>query len=160
MIKLDYYLRTAFMAVSAILVGSSCALAQTSPPCSRPAAGSIVLEPDNLFSSDDSLNIAFNYFTETDSDGRTLFCFVTPPGSENPTLHVKPGDTLMIAATNQVPAPPAGSPTTIVSTPANQCGDATMTLTSLNIHYHGTIAPEAPPCTAASAIPWTCGWYR
>jgi FtsP/CotA-like multicopper oxidase with cupredoxin domain len=125
-------------------------LAQTSPPCSRPAAGSTVLEPDDLFSSNGSLNSAFNYFTETDSDGRTLFCFVTPSGSENPTLHIKPGDTLMIAATNQVPAPPAGSPTAVVSTPANQCGDATMTLASLNIHYHGT--NTSPQCHGDQVI--------
>jgi hypothetical protein len=23
-----------------------------------------------------------------------------------------------------------------------------------------TIAPEAPPCTVGSAIPWTCVWYQ
>jgi hypothetical protein len=58
-------------------LGSACAFAQTPPPCPRPAAGSIVAEPDNLFSRNGVLSLAFNYFTQTDSDGRTLYCFVT-----------------------------------------------------------------------------------
>ena len=100
MTNIGCYLRAAIMVLGATVVGSSCAMAQTPPPCSRPAAGSIVSEPDNLFSSNGVLSLAFNYFTQTDSDGRTLYCFETPSGSESPTFHVKPGDTLMIAETN------------------------------------------------------------
>jgi hypothetical protein len=73
---------------------------QIPPLCSRPATGSIVTDPDNLFSGDGVLSLAFNYFTQTDSDGRTLYCFETPSGSESPPLHVKRGDTLMIANTS------------------------------------------------------------
>ena len=48
---------------------------------------------------------------------------------------------MIIAETNQVPAPPPGSPTSIVSTPANQCGDST--ITSLNFHFHGqNVSPQ------------------
>ena len=143
MTNIGCYTRAAIMVLGATVVGSTCALAQTPPPCSRPATGSIVTEPDNLFSSNGVLSLAFNYFTQTDSDGRSLYCFVTPSGSESPTLHVNPGDTLMIAETNQVPAPPPGSPTSIVSTPQNQCGDSTMTITSLNFHFHGqNVSPQ------------------
>jgi FtsP/CotA-like multicopper oxidase with cupredoxin domain len=90
------------------------------------------------------LNVTFNYFTTVDSDGRTLFCFVTPSGLESPTLHVNPGDTLNVTVTNDVPPPPAGSPTEVVSNLSNQCGDATMTQSSLNVHYHGT--NTSPAC--------------
>ncbi len=50
-----------------------------------------------------------NYYTSMDDQGRTLFCFVTSDGSESPTLHVMPGDTIKINLTNQVPPAP-GSP--------------------------------------------------
>jgi len=143
MTNISRYLRIACMILGGIALGSSCAVAQTPSPCYRPATGSIVPEPENLYSSNGVLSLGLNYFTETDSDGRTLYCFVTPSGSESPALHVKPGDTLMIAETNQVPPAPPGSPTLVVSTPQNQCGDTTATITSLNFHFHGTnVSPQ------------------
>jgi FtsP/CotA-like multicopper oxidase with cupredoxin domain len=130
------------------------AVAQTTAnqgnPCPRPAAGSAVLPPPDLFSQEGVLNVSFNYFTTVDGDGRTLFCFVTPSGLESPTLHVNPGDTLNVTVTNQVPPPPAGSPTEVVSNASNQCGDATMTQSSLNVHYHGT--NTSPACHGDQVI--------
>ena len=119
-------------------------------PCPRPAAGSVVTAPPELFSQNGVLNVTFNYYTTVDSDGRTLFCFSTPNGLQGPTLHVMPGDTLNVAVTNRVPAPPPGSPTEVVSNSSNQCGDATMTITSLNIHYHGT--NTTPQCHGDQVI--------
>ena len=127
--------------------------AQTSAsgsPCPRPAAGSVVTAPPELFSQNGVLSVTFNYFTTVDSAGRTLFCFSTPNGLEGPTLHVMPGDTLNVTVTNRVPAPPPGSPTEVVSNSSNQCGDATMTITSLNIHYHGT--NTSPMCHGDQVI--------
>ena len=127
--------------------------AQTSAsnsPCPRPAAGSVVTAPPELFSQNGVLNVTFNYYTTVDSAGRTLFCFSTPNGFEGPTLHVMPGDTLNVTVTNRVPAPPPGSPTEVVSNSSNQCGDATMTITSLNIHYHGT--NTSPMCHGDQVI--------
>jgi FtsP/CotA-like multicopper oxidase with cupredoxin domain len=121
-----------------------------SSPCPRPAAGSVVTAPPELSSQNGVLNVTFNYFTTVDSDGRTLFCFTTPDGLQGPTLHVMPGDTLNVRVTNQVPAPPPGSPTEVVSNSSNQCGDATMTITSLNIHYHGT--NTTPQCHGDQVI--------
>jgi FtsP/CotA-like multicopper oxidase with cupredoxin domain len=126
------------------------AFAQGSP-CPRPAAGSVVQQPPDLFSSNGVLNVTFNYFTTVDAAGRTLFCFVTASGGlESPTLHLHPGETLNVTVTNQVPAPPAGSPTEVVSNSTNQCGDATMTTTSLNMHYHGT--NTTPACHGDQVI--------
>ena len=119
-------------------------------PCPRPAGGSLVMPPPDLFSKDGVLNVTFDYYTTLDSDGRTLFCLVTPDGLQSPTLHLHPGDTLNLRVTNHVPAPPAGSPTEVVSTPSNQCGDAIMTITSLNVHFHGT--NTSPRCHGDQVI--------
>ena len=122
----------------------------TSSPCPRPAAGSVVTAPPELSSQNGVLNVTFNYYTTVDSVGRTLFCFSTPNGLEGPTLHVMPGDTLNVTVTNRVPAPPAGSPTEVVSNSSNRCGDATMTITSVNVHYHGT--NTSPQCHGDQVI--------
>ena len=118
--------------------------------CPRPAAGSAVQPPPDLYSANGTLNVAFNYLTTVDASGRTLFCFTTPDGLESPTLHVKPGDTLNVTATNRVPAPPPGSPTEVVSNRQDVCGDATQTITSMNIHYHGT--NTSPACHGDQVI--------
>jgi len=102
--------------------------------CSRPAAGSIVKEPPALFSSNGLLRVDFSYQTTADPQGRVLFCFMTPDGLENPTLHVSPGDRLVINVTNNTPAAPAE-----MRIDSPNCGAAAeMTGSSLNIHYHGT----------------------
>jgi FtsP/CotA-like multicopper oxidase with cupredoxin domain len=100
-----------------------------------------------LFSQNGVLNVSFSYQTTTDSIGRQLYCFMTPEGSENPTLHVDPGDTLNIRVTNNTPTSPVGETFTPYDPP--NCGDTTqqtqdptknngMTGGSMNIHYHGT----------------------
>jgi FtsP/CotA-like multicopper oxidase with cupredoxin domain len=122
----------------------------TSNPCPRPNAGTAVSPPPDLYSNQGVLKLAFNYLTGVDSVGRTLFCFKTTDGLESPTLHVKPGDTLDITVTNQVPPLPAGSPTETVSIASNVCGDKTMTGTSLNMHFHGT--NTAPTCHSDEVI--------
>jgi FtsP/CotA-like multicopper oxidase with cupredoxin domain len=85
-----------------------------------------------------------------DADGRSLFCFMTADGMQGPTLHVLPGDTLNISVTNMVPAPPPGSPSEVVSNKSNRCGDVTMTITSMNMHFHGT--NTSPQCHSDESI--------
>jgi FtsP/CotA-like multicopper oxidase with cupredoxin domain len=142
--------RRILLALSLLLLLPLSAFAQSGPPCPRPAPGSVVPAPPDLFSQNGTLNVTFNYFTTMDSAGRTLFCFVTPNGFEGPTLHVKPGDTLNVTVTNLVPPPPPGSPTEVVSNPSNKCGDMTMTITSVNVHYHGT--NTSPTCHSDEVI--------
>jgi len=127
-------------------------------PCPRFTAGSVVQQPPALFSHNGVLNVRFSYQTTTDttdSPGRQLFCFMTPDGLENPTLHVNPGDTLKITVTNNTPTSPISSMGEIdeLYNPPN-CGDTTqrtqdptqnagMTGGSMNIHYHGTnVSPQ------------------
>jgi FtsP/CotA-like multicopper oxidase with cupredoxin domain len=103
-------------------------------PSPRPPAGSTVRNPPALYSRDGLLIVNFSYQTTTDSDGRTLFFFVTPDGLENPTLHVHPGDHLIINLTNNTPA----SPVDAILAASNYCGDIAMTKSSVNLHFHGT----------------------
>ncbi len=117
--------------------------------CPRPAAGSDVTPPPDLYSQNGVLNVTLNYYTSVDSLQRTLFCFVTSDGQESPTLHVNPGDTINITLTNQVPPVP-GAPTERVSNPQTVCGDADMTVTSVNMHFHGT--NTAPRCHSDEVI--------
>ncbi|MFZ0497010.1 MAG: multicopper oxidase domain-containing protein [Methylocella sp.] len=132
------------------IIPPASALAQGDNPCPRPAAGSIVAPPPTLASENGALNLAFDYFTTTDSANRTLFCFVTPAGLQSPTLHIKPGETLSIAVRNRNPPAPPGSPTEVVSNASDRCGDSTMTITSLNVHYHGT--NTTPACHGDEVI--------
>jgi FtsP/CotA-like multicopper oxidase with cupredoxin domain len=132
------------------IVFPALASAQTTGSCPRPTPGSVVTQPPDLYSKYGVLNLSFDYYTTVDTVGRTLFCFVTPAGQESPTLHVHPGDTLNLSVTNLNPVPPPGSPTEIVSNASDACGDATMTITSLNVHFHGT--NTSPRCHGDEVI--------
>jgi FtsP/CotA-like multicopper oxidase with cupredoxin domain len=107
--------------------------------CPREAAGSVLQNPPDLFSSGGVLKVDFSYQTTTDDAGRTLFCFMTPDGLENPTLHVNPGDRLVIKITNNTPQTPA-----MMKIDPPNCGAATLTHSSVNIHFHGT--NTSPAC--------------
>jgi FtsP/CotA-like multicopper oxidase with cupredoxin domain len=127
-----------------------CAFAQPMQPCPRFPAGSTLQAPPDLFSSNGVLNVDFTYLTRVDQNGNTLFCFVTDNGSQSPTLHVHPGDQLVINFKNGLTASSAARsahamPTmTMSSPPSDTCGAVVMTSTSVNIHYHGTNTP--PVC--------------
>jgi FtsP/CotA-like multicopper oxidase with cupredoxin domain len=125
------------------------AVAQTSP-CPRPfAPGSAVHNPPALFSSGGVLNVTFSYQNGTDANGNDTFCFVTPDGLQNPTLHVKPGDTLNISVTNNDKRTPmAMNPPMSIAPPL--CGDAPLYTTSLNMHFHGT--NTSPKCHGDQVI--------
>jgi len=119
-------------------------------PCApRFAAGGVIHNPPALYSANGVLNVRFSYQQTTDSVGRLLHCFMTENGIQEPTLHVKPGDTLNITATNNTPPQPFGE---VFLAP--NCGDTTIQYTpppsgitstgaSVNIHYHGTnVTPQ------------------
>jgi FtsP/CotA-like multicopper oxidase with cupredoxin domain len=119
-------------------------LAKVAPvanPCPRLAPGSVIHQPAALFSLNGVLSVRFSYQTTTDSATRTLYCFMTPDGLENPTLHVKPGDHLVITVTNNTPDAPL-----MMTLDAPNCGPGgtQMKFNSLNIHYHGT--NTSPTC--------------
>ncbi|MCU1311653.1 MAG: Multicopper oxidase [Candidatus Angelobacter sp.] len=109
-------------------------------PCPRLNAGSVVHNPPALFSSKGVLEVRFSYQHRFASDGTELLCFMTPDGLEDPTLHLKPGDHLIITVTNNTPSAPAMMP--LLDLP--HCGNPQPTESSLNIHYHG--ANISPAC--------------
>jgi FtsP/CotA-like multicopper oxidase with cupredoxin domain len=126
--------------------GSSGPVAATPVPippvanaCSRLAAGSVLANPSDLFSENGVLMVNFSYQTVTDDAGRKLYCFMTPDGLENPTLHVNPGDHLVINVTNNTPAA-----TVVMQINPPNCGDGSLTKSSVNMHFHGT--NTSPTC--------------
>ena len=126
------------------------AAAQVSGPCPRFAAGSTVANPPALFSNNGTLTVNLSYNTATDPDGRTLFCFTTPDGTESPTLHVLPGDHLIVNVTNNLPAPSLASAMQMSTNAATVCGASTMDASSVNVHYHGT--NTSPACHSDEVI--------
>jgi FtsP/CotA-like multicopper oxidase with cupredoxin domain len=113
--------------------------------CERPAAGSVVSNPPDLFSVNGVLKVDFSYQTTVDADGRNLFCFMTPDGLENPTLHVNPGDHLSINLTNNTPAT-----NVVLKIDKPNCGANVLTASSVNMHFHGT--NTSPRCHSDEVI--------
>src|SRR5579863_1744778 len=110
-----------------------CAVAQPMQPCPRFPAGSALVPPPDLFSDDGVLRVNFTYLTRVDQNGNTLFCFVTSDGSQSPTLHVRPGDQLVINFKNGLTAgsthhgPHAMPAMTMSGPPSDTCGAVVMT---------------------------------
>lgn len=94
------------------------------------------------------MNLA--YRTSTDSEGRTLYCFTTPDGTESPTLHVRPGDQMVVNVKNQLPKPAPASAMRMTTNAASVCGAATMDASSVNLHWHGTNI--SPACHSDEVI--------
>ncbi|HTY54064.1 MAG TPA: multicopper oxidase domain-containing protein [Candidatus Binataceae bacterium] len=115
-----------------------------SAPCTRYAAGSTAVNPPAFYSSDGVLSVDLAYNTEQDAEGRTLYCFTTPDGTESPTLHIRPGDHLVVNVKNNLPAPTSASAMRMSTNADTVCGATTMDSSSVNIHYHGT--NTSPTC--------------
>ncbi|HVR09418.1 MAG TPA: multicopper oxidase domain-containing protein, partial [Thermoanaerobaculia bacterium] len=132
------------------------ALAQPAQPCPRLPAGSTLAAPPDLFSQNGVLSVNFTYLTRVDQNGTNLFCFVTDDGTQNPTLHVHPGDLLVINFKNGLSASAAPHRAhampmmTMSGSPGDACGALAMTSTSVNIHYHGT--NTSPVCHSDEVI--------
>jgi FtsP/CotA-like multicopper oxidase with cupredoxin domain len=135
--------------------------------CPRFQPGSTVQDPPNLFSSHGRLVANLVYQTEVDENGLTRFCFSTPDGRQSPTLHVNPGDELILHVTNRIPADAPGLPqmkmmgmemssseisaeTKGTGKPPLVCGASMMTSASVNVHYHGTNV--SPTCHSDEVI--------
>lgn len=152
----------ALLAVSLTGLAIQSADAAEKQSCARPAAGSVIAAPPDLYSNGGSLSVSFNYVTNPDAEGRTLYCYVTPDGLESPTLHVKPGDTLNITLTNKVRPPKGQDPAMDAKMNARmntmnadmevskRCGAGQMNAESVNLHFHG--ANVTPACHGDEVI--------
>jgi FtsP/CotA-like multicopper oxidase with cupredoxin domain len=128
--------RSAFLLLLALVLAPCCALAGQTDPCPRPAQGSVITDPPDIYSQNGVLKVTLNYYTTVDQWGRTLFCYTTPQGIEAPTLHLNPGDTLDLTLANRE----SGGPPPVfeqVTGKGNVCGAFYMTPQSANLHFHG-----------------------
>ena len=115
--------------------------------CARFAPGSVVPVPPDLSSQNGALEVTFKFLTVTDAQGLTRYCYVTDSGLEAPTLHVHPGDQLIIHLQNDLP--PAGpvpmstmTHARIAASSSTDCAGGPMTQSSTNLHFHGmNVAP-------------------
>ena len=121
-----------------------------SNPCPRPAPRSIVSNPPDLYSRNGVLRANLFYNTARDSVGRTLYCFTTADGKESPTLHVHPGDRMILNLKNNLPGPEQSAAMEMWRSALGVCGDPFMTPTSVNLHFHGT--GLAPTCHSDEVI--------
>ncbi len=120
-------------------------------PCARYSPGSIVQEPTNLFSKNGTLELSLAYESNVDEDGNTQFCYRTPSGDRSPTLHINPGDRLVINLTNKTSAKVSGASMQMHADTASSCGPGMMMDESTtNIHFHGANVP--PTCHQDEAI--------
>lgn len=119
--------------------------------CARPLAGSTAMQPAELYSHNGVLNVSLKYQTSVDSDGRQLFCFVTPSGLQSPTLHINPGDTLNINLTNNIPPSIANAARSMsMAVGPGPCLSTSMDAASVNMHFHG--ANISPTCHSDEVI--------
>ncbi len=135
-----------------LLVAAAITLMMPSPTraagCVRYAPGSAVVEPEDLYSQNGVLTVDLSYQTSTDANGNQLFCYVLPDGNQSPTLHINPGDRLVLTLTNDTPEPAPSDAMKMQmqmsSSPTDACGASTMDTSSTNVHFHGTNTP--PVC--------------
>ena len=125
--------------------------------CARPAPGSVIAQPVEIYSSNGVLNTHLDYYADLDDNDSPTFCFLGANGAVSPVLHAKPGDTVNITVTNHVAPLYAGMPAdTIVpaaTSPSNQCGEPTqfvMDPSSMNVHFHGFLA--SPVCQGDNVV--------
>jgi FtsP/CotA-like multicopper oxidase with cupredoxin domain len=111
---------------------------QASGICTRFAVGSIVQNPPDLYASNGVLRVNLSYNHDVDSAGRDLFCFTTRDGEESPTLHVAPGDQLVMKVTNDTTTSASAGALRMTTSGTDVCGDPTMGPDSVNVHFHGT----------------------
>ena len=84
--------------------------------CPRFAPGSVVSPPPDLYSQNGVLAVNLTFQTTVDEQGLTRYCYIANGSTalEAPTLHVNPGDQLIINFTNDLPAVAPSSQTTEV----------------------------------------------
>jgi FtsP/CotA-like multicopper oxidase with cupredoxin domain len=121
------------------------------PP--RPASGSPVLNPVDLFSEKGVLNVNLTLQNEQDPDGYMHYCYnyiYQGQEIEAPTLRLNPGDQLILNLTNNIQAPfsPAkmkGMPMRGMQMgvahkaggPSDPCDGGMMGPSATNVHFHG-----------------------
>ena len=125
--------------ISVLLAGISSA--QNDPAdliCPRSEPGMVLEQPVDLYSSKGKLEVTLHFRRATDTLGLVRYCYVSDEGEESPTLHVRPGDRLLIHLKNDLAAESKGAAR------IDACESSLMNPDATNIHFHGT--NTAPVC--------------
>jgi FtsP/CotA-like multicopper oxidase with cupredoxin domain len=118
--------------------------------CQRFAPGSALQAPGDLRSQNGVLEVTLKIVSVVDAQGLTRYCYLSDSGLESPTLHVYPGDQLIIHFQNALPASPAPPPMASMQahrhvasdSPNNDCSGGAMSPAVSNLHFHGlNVAP-------------------
>jgi FtsP/CotA-like multicopper oxidase with cupredoxin domain len=96
-----------------------------------------VPEPADLRSRHGVLKLELSVRNHLEADGSKRYCYVTPDGTESPTLRVYPGDELILRLKNELTDATAPS----VAAASDPCTSGAMTSTSTNLHFHGLTIP-------------------
>jgi FtsP/CotA-like multicopper oxidase with cupredoxin domain len=145
----DVAIAVCVLACFVLAPGRALAQKAAAEPCPvRPAAGSVVRQPEDLSSRNGVLRVDFTYHNFLDAHGQMRYCYVSKDGSEAPTLRLKPGDLLILHLRNDVhaaaPAPGSMGSGGAMAAMRGGCTGSGMTPTSTNMHFHGLTAP--PVC--------------
>lgn len=124
---------------------------QTPDPCMRPAAGSAVVDAEDLRSRDGVLDVNLAIHNHREADGSIRYCYTLADGAQAPTLRLHPGDLLVLHLVNaltELDTNPAGGvrPMCRARSGVNRdpCSGGAMTALSTNLHFHGLTVP--PVC--------------
>lgn len=144
----------AIFACLVLSAGLTSAVAQSTGCPTRPAAGTVVSNPLDIYSTDGVLTANFTFRSQLAAYLEECYIYQASAGPvEAPTLRLNPGDQLVLNLTNRLsylpPPPPARSPAmaAMANMPGmtnNPCSGGTMSATSTNIHFHGLNIP--PVC--------------
>jgi len=164
------------MALLGVIAGpaavTSFAQGEEKEPCPRPSPGAVVSQPEDLRSQNGVLKVDLTVYNHREADGSTRFCYVLADGNQSPTLHLSPGDLLILNLKNDLSVADALAAASVMSgatassasgaasffvvkgphahpraagseKPGDPCADATMSITSTNLHFHGMTIPAA-----------------
>jgi FtsP/CotA-like multicopper oxidase with cupredoxin domain len=119
--------------------------------CPRPAAGTLVPEPEDLRSQNGVLKVDLTVRNFTEPSGSTRYCYIYGDGIQSPTLRLSPGDLLILNLKNDLSEPQhAAAPASQLhshsksGSGSDTCQSGAMTSTSTNLHFHGLTVP--PVC--------------
>ena len=111
--------------------------------CSRPEPGSQVGQPQDQFSSNGVLNVAFSFRTASTSYGLTRYCYVYSDDIQSPTLRVRPGEELVLTLKNDVAPGKTELHHAHTQSPDSHCTGGEMSEAVTNLHFHGLSIPPA-----------------
>jgi FtsP/CotA-like multicopper oxidase with cupredoxin domain len=106
--------------------------------CPRSEPGAVLEQPADLYSSKGKLEVTLHFRRATDTLGLVRYCYVSDEGEQSPTLHVRPGDRLLIHLKNDLAAESKEA------SRIDACNSSPMNPDATNIHFHGT--NTAPVC--------------